>query len=164
MTESLYPVVTSKLNLGGQQFQTNRENWKPVLEQFEEALGQVSAEGNDISLRRHQGRGQLLRALDCLQSRALHADTPATARDRIAILLDPGSPFLELCPFAGFQNKDSTPCANIVAGIGNVRQVRVHLQPQSQRFGGNLTVNNAVGDHASSCRISRLKAAVPGMR
>ena len=43
-----------------------------------------------------------------------------TARDRIALLLDQDSPFLELGAFAGFENKDSTPCANLISGIGNV--------------------------------------------
>lgn len=43
-----------------------------------------------------------------------------TARDRVALLLDQESPFLELGAFAGFRNKDSTPCANLISGIGNV--------------------------------------------
>lgn len=60
-TESSYPTLTAKLDLRGEQFRANKENWIPVLEKFEEALKQVSAEGNDVSLRRHQTRGQLLR-------------------------------------------------------------------------------------------------------
>lgn len=42
------------------------------------------------------------------------------ARDRISLLLDQDSPFLEVCAFAGYENEDSTPGANIIAGIGNV--------------------------------------------
>lgn len=60
-TESSFPIVSSNVNLRGPQFQANKESWTPVLDRFEEVLKQVSAEGNDISLRRHQGRGQLLR-------------------------------------------------------------------------------------------------------
>ncbi|KAJ6114931.1 hypothetical protein N7486_000709 [Penicillium sp. IBT 16267x] len=102
MTESLFPVLSSNLDLQGELFQANRKSWGPVLERFENALKQVSAEGNDVSLKRHQGRGQLL------------------PRDRVALLLDQDSPFLELGAFAGFENKDSTPCANLISGIGNV--------------------------------------------
>lgn len=42
------------------------------------------------------------------------------ARDRVALLLDQDSPFLELGAFTGFGNEDSTPCGNLIAGIGNV--------------------------------------------
>jgi hypothetical protein len=60
-TESSYPALSAKLDLRGEQFRANKESWVLVLEKFEDALKQVSAEGNDISLRRHQTRGQLLR-------------------------------------------------------------------------------------------------------
>ncbi|KAF9889612.1 hypothetical protein FE257_007120 [Aspergillus nanangensis] len=99
---SSFPLISSQLNLRGQQFQANKDSWEPVLRKYEESLEQVAAEGNQVSLQRHQKRGQLL------------------PRDRIALLLDQDSPFLELGAFAGFGNKDSTPCANLIAGIGNV--------------------------------------------
>lgn len=60
-TESSYPTLSAKLDLRGEQFRANKDSWVPVLEKFEDALKQVSAEGNDVSLRRHQTRGQLLR-------------------------------------------------------------------------------------------------------
>ncbi|KAK4894407.1 hypothetical protein LTR27_007291 [Elasticomyces elasticus] len=60
------------------------------------------AEGAEKYLSRHQERGQLL------------------ARDRISLLLDPDSPFLELCPFAGVGQKDVPPCGNLIAGIGSI--------------------------------------------
>lgn len=44
----------------------------------------------------------------------------------MALLLDQDTPFLELGAFAGFENTDSTPCANLIAGIGNVRFVSVY--------------------------------------
>lgn len=42
------------------------------------------------------------------------------ARDRIKLLVDPDTPFLELCVFAGYQQSGSSPCASVVAGIGVV--------------------------------------------
>ena len=45
-------------------------------------------------------------------------------RDRLALLLNPGAPFLELCPFAGYQrygDKDGTGAgAGAIAGIGRI--------------------------------------------
>ncbi|KAL3479635.1 carboxyl transferase domain-containing protein [Aspergillus californicus] len=101
-TESIYPHIPSTLDLRAPQYQANREQWKSVMDQFEDALKQVSAEGNAHSLERHQARGQLL------------------PRDRISLLLDQDSPFLELGCFAGFGNEKSTPSANLIAGIGSV--------------------------------------------
>lgn len=60
-TESSFPVFNTKIDLRGEQFQANKDSWTPVLDQFEDALKQVSIEGNDLSLKRHQSRGQLLR-------------------------------------------------------------------------------------------------------
>ena len=61
MTESSFPAVSATLDLRGEQFIANQKSWGPVLERFEKALKDVSAEGNDVSLKRHQSRGQLLR-------------------------------------------------------------------------------------------------------
>lgn len=62
-----------------------------------------------------------------------NANSPFPARDRIALLLDFDSPFLELCPFAGHKLPNSNNCANIIAGIGIVRlvQIRAFLAPES---------------------------------
>src|SRR5213079_1937765 len=52
---------------------------------------------------RHLGRGKLL------------------ARERIRVLLDPGSPFLELSAFAAYQMYDgAVPSAGIVTGVGRI--------------------------------------------
>lgn len=56
-----FPVQHSKLDLRAPSFVANRENWTPVLERFEKALKDVSSEGTESSLSRHQERGQLLR-------------------------------------------------------------------------------------------------------
>ncbi|CAG9947748.1 unnamed protein product [Clonostachys rosea f. rosea IK726] len=95
------PVVTAKLDLKQPLFNENRKSWEPVLERFQKALQDVTSEGDERSQRIHNERGQLL------------------ARDRISLLLDHDSPFLELASFAGFE-LDSTPCASLIAGIGKV--------------------------------------------
>lgn len=123
---TMYPVEESKVDLREQQYQDNHESWVPILERFETSLYDVCSEGAEASLARHQERGQLLRAFSASHQ---HPNTilcsmlivRLTARDRIALLLDQDSPFLELCPFAGFGNSNSTPCGNLISGIGVVR-------------------------------------------
>lgn len=97
-----FPVVESLLDLRGDVFQANREGWSPVLKEFEDNATQSATQGTAHSVQRHQTKGQLL------------------ARDRVALLLDPDTPFLELCPFAGFGIEDSSPGASLVTGIGTI--------------------------------------------
>ena len=96
------PVVQSIIDIRQERYSANTKAWEPLLERYETYLTTACSEGNDSSKQRHQSRGQLL------------------ARDRISLLLDPDSPFLELCPFAGHSLKDSSPNANMIGGIGIV--------------------------------------------
>ncbi|KAJ5456919.1 hypothetical protein N7530_012193 [Penicillium desertorum] len=61
-TESSFPVHSANFDLRGESFQANKKSWEPVLKRFEDCLKKVSVEGNEVSMRRHQSRGQLLRA------------------------------------------------------------------------------------------------------
>ncbi len=82
----------------------NRAGLERLLAEHEEALAQVRAGGGARYLERHRQRGKL------------------TARERIELLLDSGSPFLELSPLAAW----GTPFhvgASIVTGIGIVSRV-----------------------------------------
>ncbi|GGE41876.1 carboxyl transferase domain-containing protein [Actibacterium pelagium] len=69
----------------------------------QQAAAKAAAGGGEKARERHLSRGKML------------------PRDRIANLLDPGSPFLEVGMFAahGMYN-DQVPCAGAVAGIGRV--------------------------------------------
>ena len=136
-----FPIVAAALDLRGEQYAENRNSWTPVIERHEASLQQVASEGSSESTSRHQFRGQIL------------------ARDRIALLLDPGSPFLELAPFAGFQLKDSNNCANLIAGIGCVSGrlclVLSHIPTQSGGAWNELTVRkqNRVTEIATENRL-----------
>ena len=60
-TESTFPVLRSRLDLRAKHLQQNKADWDDILNRFEDALKRVSAQGNEVSLNRHQSRGQLLR-------------------------------------------------------------------------------------------------------
>jgi acetyl-CoA carboxylase carboxyltransferase component len=51
------------------------------------------------------------------------------ARDRIALLLDPDSAFLELCSFAGYGQEGVPACGNLISGIGSIWQVAAASLP-----------------------------------
>jgi 3-methylcrotonyl-CoA carboxylase beta subunit len=81
-----------------------------ALETIQQAVATAAQGGGDTARARHVSRGKML------------------PRDRVANLLDPGSPFLEIGATAAHNMYDgAAPCAGIIAGVGRVngRQVMV---------------------------------------
>lgn len=85
-------------------YRANREVMVALLEQVWSAQAQVLAGGGDRYVERHRRRGKLL------------------VRERIDLLLDRDSPFLELSPLAGWGTDDPVGGA-LVTGIGQVAGV-----------------------------------------
>ncbi|SDN39782.1 3-methylcrotonyl-CoA carboxylase beta subunit [Lutimaribacter pacificus] len=85
------------------QFQTNRAGHLEALRVVEEAAALAAAGGGAKSRDRHVSRGKML------------------PRERVANLLDPGAPFLEIGATAAHGMYDgAAPCAGVIAGIGRV--------------------------------------------
>ncbi|HEX6354005.1 acyl-CoA carboxylase subunit beta [Actinophytocola sp.] len=85
-------------------FATNREAMLAKLAEIEAEQAKAVAGGGEKYVERHRKRGKLL------------------ARERIELLLDPDSPFLELSPLAAW-GSDYTVGASVVTGIGVVEGV-----------------------------------------
>ena len=84
-------------------FQANRDAHLQALAQIEAAAEAAAFGGGEASRARHVSRGKML------------------PRDRVANLLDPGSPFLEIGATAAHGLYDgAAPCAGMVAGVGRV--------------------------------------------
>lgn len=128
---SVFPVVHTTIDTSSESFVQNKKDWEIVLQQHEDALRWCINEGQDKYVKRHIDRGMLL----CISpSHFERINTPA--RDRINLLLDPDTPFLELCIFAGYKQSGSSPSASITAGIGIVKYPPQSLQeiPKSDTF------------------------------
>ncbi len=74
------------------------------LAELDVELAKALAGGGTKYVERHHGRGKL------------------TARERIELLVDPDSPFLELCPLAGYGSQFQVG-ASVVVGIGVIEGV-----------------------------------------
>lgn len=83
---------------------TNRAAMLAKLADLEEQHAVAVAGGGERSVERHRTRGKLL------------------PRERIELLIDPGSAFLELSPLAGW-GSDFTVGASVVTGIGVIEGV-----------------------------------------
>ncbi|KIW16277.1 hypothetical protein PV08_06328 [Exophiala spinifera] len=132
-----FAVAESLVDLNQEAYRSNRAAWEPVLKEFTTNLKKTVSEGTAQSTSRHESRGQLL------------------ARDRISLLLDAESPFLELGSFAGFDLEESSPCASLLAGIGSIRgricMVIAHIATQKGGAWNELLVikQNRVTEIAS---------------
>jgi len=96
-------VLASQLNSRSADFQANAAAMQALVDDLRAKLAQAAAGGGEAARAKHTARGKLL------------------PRDRVQMLLDPGSPFLELAPLAAhaMYNGDA-PCAGVIAGIGRV--------------------------------------------
>ncbi|MGO8951250.1 MAG: acyl-CoA carboxylase subunit beta [Ktedonobacterales bacterium] len=100
------PVLATSVNPKSEEFQQNREAMRLLLEEFHARQARVRQGGSERARQRHLARGKLL------------------PRQRLELLLDPDSPFLELSTLAAFgMYGDESPCASSINGIGTVAGV-----------------------------------------
>ncbi len=105
------PVLESKLKPRSADFQANAAAMQALVQDLNVQIAKSALGGGEVARAKHTGRGKLL------------------PRERIQMLLDPGTPFLELSPLAAMglyrdrDGTDSAPCAGVVCGIGRVEGV-----------------------------------------
>ena len=101
--EQSMSVLPSQIRTRSDEFRVNAERMKALVAELREKTATVAKGGPEPARTKYQQRGKLL------------------VRDRIDLLLDPGTPFLELSPLAanGLYG-DDVPSAGLVTGIGRV--------------------------------------------
>ncbi|MBV6417768.1 MAG: Methylmalonyl-CoA carboxyltransferase 12S subunit [Steroidobacteraceae bacterium] len=87
----------------GETFRANRAHMERLVADLRRELARAARGGSDAARARHTARGKLL------------------PRERVATLLDPGSPFLEIAPLAAHGlYEGEAPAAGLIAGIGRI--------------------------------------------
>ncbi|HEX5515855.1 MAG TPA: carboxyl transferase domain-containing protein [Gammaproteobacteria bacterium] len=96
-------VIKSKISTRSEEFRGNSEAMAALVADLRQRVAQVEQGGGEAARQRQLERGKLL------------------PRERIRLLLDPGSPFLELSQLAatGLYD-DEVPAAGIITGIGRI--------------------------------------------
>ena len=95
--------IASALDTRSDSFRANAEHMRRAVADLRERVAVASLGGSDTARQRHEARGKLL------------------PRDRVAHLLDRGSPFLEIGQLAASgMYDDEAPGAGLIAGIGRV--------------------------------------------
>ena len=105
------PVLETKLNARSADFQANANAMRALVDDLQLQVAKAAAGGGQAARAKHVARGKL------------------PPRERVQMLLDPGTPFLELSPLAALamypdrDGSDSAPCAGVITGIGRVSGV-----------------------------------------
>src|SRR5690349_19620835 len=95
--------IPTRVDPQSAEFRANAEHNRTLAEELNARLAQVKQGGGERATARQREQGKLL------------------ARERIELLLDPASPWLELSPLAGHDlYEDYLPAGGIVTGIGAV--------------------------------------------
>ena len=100
------PRIISKINPNSQTYADNAEHMQQQVNDLRDKIAQINQGGGEKANQRHLSRGKLL------------------PRERINVLLDPGSPFLEIGQLAAWDvYEDYVPCAGVIAGIGIINGI-----------------------------------------
>ena len=99
-------LLHTQLNPRSADFAANAAAMRAVVDDLRAHIEKVAVGGGEAARAKHTARGKLL------------------PRDRVQMLLDPGTPFLEVAPLAALNmyNNDA-PSAGLIAGIGRVNGV-----------------------------------------
>jgi 3-methylcrotonyl-CoA carboxylase beta subunit len=99
-------VLETQLNPRSAEFQANAAAMRALVDDLRAHIERVAQGGGEGARAKHTARGKLL------------------PRDRVQMLLDPGTPFLEVAPLAALNlYGNDAPCAGVIAGIGRVSGV-----------------------------------------
>ena len=134
--------LTSSATPNAAAFQANRDCHLEALEIVQQAAEMAALGGGERPRARHIARGKML------------------PRDRVAGLLDPGSPFLEIGATAGHGlYQGAAPCAGLIAGVGRVQGQQVMVLCNDATVKGGTYYPMTVKKHlraqeiAEECRL-----------
>jgi 3-methylcrotonyl-CoA carboxylase beta subunit len=97
------PILETKLNPRSEEFRKNAAAMEEAVKELRAKVAELSLGGGKAAREKHLGRGKLL------------------PRDRVQLLLDPGTPFLEFSQLAAYDMYDNaSPGAGLITGIGRV--------------------------------------------
>ena len=135
--QDLMDVFVSRVDTAAETFAKTRDDMRALLAELDAQLALARAGGGERSVARHRERGKLL------------------VRERIELLLDPDSPFLELSPLAGWGTEFPVG-GGLVSGIGVVSGVECVVAGNDPTvLGGAITAISASRRSSRPVEIAR---------
>jgi 3-methylcrotonyl-CoA carboxylase beta subunit len=131
-------TIQSQLNPNSDVFQRNAEAMQQYVQDLKHKLAEIYQGGNETARARHREHGKLL------------------PRDRIQLLLDSGSDFLELSALAGYElYEDEIPAAGIITGVGRIHDIECMLIVNDATVKGGTYYPITVKKHLRAQKIAQ---------
>ncbi len=129
--------IESKINTQSKEFQNNKKEFLKVFDEFKNILKETRHGAPEKSVERHKKRGKLL------------------ARERIDLLIDANTPFLELSSLAAYGEYDNQfPSAGIITGIGVIHGREALIIANDATVKGGTYVKETIKKHVRAQQIA----------
>ncbi len=130
-------VLETKINTQSAEFQEQQQAYQELMDEYKGKLRRALQGGSEKARAKHQERGKLL------------------ARDRINLLVDPNTPFLELSPLAAHgMYDDQFPSAGVVSGIGIIHGKEAIISANDATVKGGTYVAESIKKHIRAQEIA----------
>jgi 3-methylcrotonyl-CoA carboxylase beta subunit len=132
------PVLQTRLSPQASDFAANQQRMLLLVEELRERRRLAAQGGGDKARSKHTGRGKLL------------------ARERVDLLLDEDSPFLELSPLAAHDMYEGdAPGAGLITGIGKIHGIECMVVANDATVKGGTYFPITVKKHLRAQEIAR---------
>jgi 3-methylcrotonyl-CoA carboxylase beta subunit len=129
--------IESKLDTQSTAFRKNKEAFIKILDEYRTILEQTKNGAPVKAVQRHKERGKLL------------------ARERIDLLVDANTPFLELSPLAAYgAYGNQFPSAGIVTGVGVIHGKEALIIANDATIKGGTYVKETIAKHVRAQQIA----------
>ena len=129
--------LVSNIRTTDDKFIRNSNVFSEKLRHFRKKQNELLHGGSPKAREKHKSRGKLL------------------ARERIDLLVDPGTPFLELSVFAAYgQYEDQFPSAGIITGIGVVNGRETVIVANDATVKGGTYIRETIKKHIRAQEIA----------
>lgn len=129
--------IPTLLDVQSDGFRQNREAFLRILDEYRQKIRGLATAVPPAVIERHRERGKLL------------------ARERIDLLIDPKTPFLELSALAGNgQYEDQFPSAGIITGIGRIQGRMAMIVANDATVKGGTYIRETIRKHVRAQEIA----------
>jgi len=131
-------VLETKINTNSAEFKEQQQAYQELIDDYRSKLRKALQGGSEKARNKHHERGKLL------------------ARERINLLIDPNTPFLELSPMAAHgMYDDQFPSAGVVSGIGIIHRKEAIISANDATVKGGTYVAESIKKHIRAQEIAK---------
>ncbi len=134
---TIMQTLKSNIRTDSEEFKQNEKNFLALMAQYREAMSASMQGGGESAVAKHKKRNKLL------------------ARERIDLLIDPNTPFLELSPMAAYDTYNNDfPSAGIITGIGVIQGREAMIVANDATVKGGTYMQYTVKKHLRAQEIA----------